>query len=259
MADYQPDNPFMDPTRSGELAQTIQPAPDASTATNYKTDPNQVRAWYQQYLGRGAENDSVVNAWAGQDAQTAQAGIANSAEAQAYKAKQAPAAAAPAAKAAPAAPAASQFQYQAPAVDPNYSRMVQALVGRALSQPTASPDDPNVQASTAAYGADQTRSGRDFLSSLAEKGGSHMNMDAATLSAGEKVGQNTANFRAALVQKNLDAERQMIADALNGSLGLLTAQQTAALRQRDQELGAAQFNASTAQQGWEDQYQSIFG
>lgn len=264
MADYQSEDPFIAPDQAAQIGATAQPAAP-------KTSNSQIEQWYQQYLhhGMGAGTDeqkSIWSQWGGTDPNAVESGIKNSAEAKAWDAAHAAApAGAPGAPAgqrpsgAPNAPPAQQFQYQSSGQNPAYKAMVSALMGRALSQPNVSPDDPNIQASTAAYGADQTRAARDAVSSFAERGGSHMNTDAATLASGERAGQNTANFRGALVQKNIDGERAQIQAALNGAVGLLTAEQVSQLQQRDQELSAARFNADTSQVGWEDQYKSIFG
>jgi DNA-binding LacI/PurR family transcriptional regulator len=237
--------------------------PNAQVGGNVKTPGAQISAWYSAYLGRAPESQDIVDQWSNQSPDVALAGIRDSAEAQAYKAKNAQTQATTQAPATPAlqTPQTPNFSYSAPAAsqDPMFKNFAQALIKRGLSSPNVDPNVPNFKSSTDAYAADQTRASRDALSALAERGGSHMNMDAATLSAAERAGQNTAGFRAALVQKNIEGERQTIQQALAAAEAMGNTELSAQLRERDQELAAAGFNANTAQQGWQDQYQTIFG
>lgn len=229
-----------------------------------KTPGSQIAAWYKQYLGRDPENTDVVNAWSTQDAQTAQLGIENSPEAQAYRAAHA----APAAAAAPAAPALAQPNFggsgghaieRAQGENPALGQLRNLLMQKATQPEFADPNDPNVRAMTDAYSADVTRAGRSFLSKQAESGGPYQDMGAAYRSAGEKAGQATADYRANLLKGISDARRAQIGQALSGLGGTLGVDEATRLRQEDQDLARNQFGAGTAQQAFQDQYQTIFG
>lgn len=285
--------------------------PSTSVGSGYQTDPNQVAAWYQQYLGRAPESNAVVDSWAGQTPAAAQAGIQSSAEAKAYASAN-PSTPAPAATftntstspgtgsiiingqavtgAGPNGPvtatganpwttpaptpstpspntpgglvAPSFAPSAAPAstpANPEYEQLIQTLLAKANQNPNVDPNDPAVQASTEAYDADQTRQARNGLSALAEKGGSGLNLSGATLAASEAAGQNTASYRANLVNTMTQQRMQAIQAALSGSTGLLTAQDQSRLQEEYLQLQQAQFGANTTQQSWQDEYNTIFG
>lgn len=260
-------NPFSMVADQTPLPSSIPPTPLPSTAG--APPANAVAGWYQQYLGRAPESQSVTDAWAGQGA-AAEQGIANSPEAKAYAAAHA----APAAGAAGASTGAatgagglttpnfgtSGTGWQARPRNPLYDQLLQQLQVRSSADPYAvDPNDPLIQRQTDAYSADQTRAGRQFLTKTAEAAGPYGSTNAETRHAGEVTGRNTADFRSQLVQRQVDSRRADIASALNGELGLLTADEQSRLREEDQALAEKTFGANAAQQAWQDQYQTMFG
>lgn len=254
--DYPITDPFLPPDQS-----QLKVTPD------YKTDPNQIRAWYQQYLNRAPESDAVVNAWAGQDAQTAQSGIQNSAEGKAYAASQPGAGQTKVANpAVPQSPLAAAPTFSAPAAggstvasNPQYQGLIDTLMARAGRSENIDPNDPAVSAATDAYSADQTRAGRQFLTAAAEKAGPYGSIDAETAHASEVTGRQTADFRAGLVNTLRSQRMASIEAALSGEAGLLSGQQQSALQAEYLALQQRQQSGNEAQQTWEDQYKSIFG
>lgn len=255
---YSNENSYVDPNGGGGGADPAQAAAPA-----VKTPGSQIAAWYKQYLGRDPENQGVVDAWSGQDAQTAQLGIENSAEAQAYRNR--PAAAAPAAAAKPTlqqpnfgnnsqAPIAS-----AQGTNPALLELRNLLMSKASQPVYVDPNDPTIKANADAYTADMTRAGNSFLSRQAEKGGPYGDMGAAYRSVGEKVGQASADYRGKLINDMASGRRQEIAGALAGLGGNVSTDEATRLRQEDQALARSQFGAGTAQQAFQDQYQTIFG
>ncbi len=252
-ADYQ------DPSAVDPSAAT----PAAATAP-VKTPGSQIASWYQQYLGRTPENQGVVDAWSGQDAQTAQTGIENSPEAQAYRSAH------PAAPGAPTMPNGGTLTQpnfstsagplaSATGTNPALSELRSLLMAKATQPENIDPNDPIVQRQTDAYAADQTRAGRNFLTKNAEAAGPYGGSGAETRHAAEVVGRNTGNYRGDLLQKLSDARRTQIAQALSGLGGTLSQDEATRLRQEDQSLAEKQYGAGTAQQAFQDQYQTIFG
>jgi hypothetical protein len=236
---------------------------------------SQLDSWYKTYLGHDtgagdAAQQGIWNQWAGMDPNAVEQGIATSPEAYAYaQSRNAPAAAAPAATSAPALsqPNFTGDRYSGGAapiassqgVNPALTQLRDLLLSKATQGESVDPNDPTVTAQTDAFNADQTRAGRSFLSQAAEGGGPYADMGARAQSVAEKVGQNTAGFRANLLSQMRTARQQQISQALSGLGGVLNQDEQTRLMQENQDLARAQQGANTAQQSFADQYQTIFG
>ena len=122
-----------------------------------------------------------------------------------------------------------------------------ALYGRLnerASQSTAiDANDPIIKGQTDAFRNEQTRAQRDYLSDTAEAAGPLANIQGERRMAAEKVGQGVSGFQAELLGRELSARREEIAQALQMSGGLLSADQTrnlqAQLGQMDQAIKEA--------------------
>lgn len=258
---------FLPPDQPLTLSESQAPAGSSTS----KTDPNQVSAWYQQYLGRAPESQSVVDAWAGQDPATAQAGIQNSAEGQAYAAANPPGRVkldnpavpqSPIATTAPAAApvfGASATGVAATPANPQFQGLIDTLLARANQDPNVDPNDPAVSAATDAYSADQTRAGRQFLTAAAEKAGPYGSIGAETAHAAETTGRQSADYRANLVNTLRTQRMASIESALTGAEGMLSGQQQSSLQAEYLALQKEQQSSNETQQSWDDQYKSIFG
>lgn len=243
-----------------------------------KTTGSQIDQWYNQYLGHGMgagtpDQTAIWSQWAGMDPNAVEAGIKGSAEAQAYTAGQGrtkvdnPAVTQSQPSATGPVPTLQQPIFtqtaqpiaSAQGANPALAQLRSLLMSRATQSENVDPNDPAVKAQTDAYAADVTRAGNSFLSKQAEKGGPYGDMSASVRSVGEKAGQATADYRGKLLQGIADARRQQISSALSGLGGTLSVDEATRLRQEDQDLARQQFGAGTAQQAFQDQYQTIFG
>ncbi len=137
--------------------------------------------------------------------------------------------------------------------------LFKTLMDRANQDPTVKSTDPAVRAQTDAYDAAQQRSRRDYLRSQAESQGIGANIGAETRASAEQVGQNTAEFEATLMGRELTAKRDEIKQALDSMQGLLTDEQKLQLTKQLADLNrilayaqlnqqGSQFNQSQAQQ-----------
>ena len=118
------------------------------------------------------------------------------------------------------------------------------------------PNDPLIKGQVDAFNAAQQRSGRDYLSNAAESQGPLANLRGEQRMAQEKIGQNTGTFQAELMQRELGARRDEIAQALSQQGQMLGGDQQRNLQmqlaQMDQALGEA--NTQTARTGMENQF-----
>ncbi len=139
--------------------------------------------------------------------------------------------------------------------NPNTGRanaLYDLLMQRAGQSLDVNPDDPIIRRQSDAYGAQQERSRRDYLASVAEREGDNANIGAETRRSAEQVGQSTGAFEAQLMGQELSARRQEIRDALNGAMGFLTNQQQLQLQEELAQLELAlrqyQFGANLGQE-----------
>jgi hypothetical protein len=133
-----------------------------------------------------------------------------------------------------------------------YSQLTQ----RATQGLAVNPSDPTIQPQVDAYRAEQDRARRNYLSDTAEQRGPLANITGERRMAAETAGQNTANFQAQLMGREVAARRDEIAQALSQQQGLLSGDQTRALQAQlaalDQALG--QTNATTSRQSVNNQF-----
>ena len=81
-----------------------------------------------------------------------------------------------------------------------------------------------------AFGANQERASRNFISDIAERQGPLANITGESRLAAERLGQTTGAFEAQLIGRELSARRDEIAQALQGLSGRITADQQAQLQ-----------------------------
>ncbi len=128
-----------------------------------------------------------------------------------------------------------------------------ALYGRLnerASQSTAiDANDPIIKGQTDAYRAEQTRAQRDYLSNVAEQAGPLANIQGERRMSAERLGQGVSGFQAELLARELGARREEIAQALQMSGGLLSADQTRNLQAQLGQMDQAIKEAGVGMQG----------
>lgn len=115
------------------------------------------------------------------------------------------------------------------------------LMGRAQQSLEPSAKDPIIANQVNAYGAQQQRGERDYLSSLAEKEGPQANLGMEKRMASEQASQATGQLQASLMQNEVNARRQEIQNALSQMGGMLSQQQQLALQKELAYLSNDQF------------------
>jgi hypothetical protein len=161
--------------------------------------------------------------------------------------------------------------------DPRSQALYDQLLKRSTQSLAVNPNDPIIKGQTDAFNTTQQRQLRKGLSAAAEAAGPNGNIANETRMGNETAGEATAGFQANLMQKEVDARRAEIAQALSGQLGVLSLDQQAALHREDEALqargqdiqsqlgnrGLANTERGTDnaanQQAWENQYQTLFG
>lgn len=91
-------------------------------------------------------------------------------------------------------------------------------------------NDPIIRAQADAYGANEERARRNYVSDIAERYGPLANIRGEERVAAERVGQRTGAFEAELLGRELGARRAEIADALSAQGALLSGDQRAQLQ-----------------------------
>jgi hypothetical protein len=136
------------------------------------------------------------------------------------------------------------------------------LMQRAQQGLRINPNDPTIQAQLTPFIAQQQNAMRNSLAALAERQGPSANLSAETRLANENVGKNTSAFEGQLMQQELMARRQEIAQALAQAQALNQDEEARALQQQlaqyDNALRYAQlgeqgreFDQNLAQRGYE--------
>ena len=118
------------------------------------------------------------------------------------------------------------------------------LMGRAKQSTQVDPNDPMIRSQSDNYSANLTRTGRQYLSELAERKGAGGNIGAESRMVAEKNAQAGAAHEGELVQHESDARRQEIEQALALGSQYMTAQQQMALQK---ELATIDANQRTYQ------------
>lgn len=124
--------------------------------------------------------------------------------------------------------------------DPQSSAFYDMLLKKASATPNVDPNNPVIKAQVNAYDANQQRTGRDYLSTLAEKGGPNTNLGAEARLSAENRGAATSGFQATLQGQEIAAQRNEIQQALQLGAQFLTAQQQMSLQARLKELDIQQ-------------------
>lgn len=120
------------------------------------------------------------------------------------------------------------------------NKLFEMLMGRAQQGVDLDPNDPVISRQVDAYNATQQHTQRDYEKALAERKGATGNMTAERRLGAERVGQATSGFEATLMQRERDARRQEIQQALSGSMGLLTQSQQLQLQEELAQLSLSQ-------------------
>jgi len=136
--------------------------------------------------------------------------------------------------------------------DPRAAELYQELIARSTERPIDR-NDPIIRAQADAFSAQQDRSRRNYLSDTAEREGPYANLQGERRMAAERAGQASGAFEAQLMSRELMAEREKVAQALSGRLGMLSGDQQAALTER-----LAALDAEIRREGFALQGQGMF-
>ncbi len=145
---------------------------------------------------------------------------------------------------------------------PESDQLFQMLMQRARQGLNVDPHDPTIQAQLTPYIAQQQNAMRNSLAALAERQGPSANLSAETRLANEHVGDSTSAFQGQLMQQELTARRNEIAQALAQAQALNQDEEARALQQqlaqydnalRYSQLGeqGREFDQNLAQRGYE--------
>lgn len=160
--------------------------------------------------------------------------------------------------AAPAAPAMPAPSYTPPPQDPRMLALYNQLLDRSKQSLNVSPDDPVIKAQTDAASVTGQRSLLKNEQAFAERAGPY-----ATGAVGnnarmgaEALGENLQGLTSTLMANEVTSRRQEISQALSGMFGVLSSDQTAALREEDQKLQSRQLDLQQQQNQFTQQLQS---
>lgn len=114
------------------------------------------------------------------------------------------------------------------------------LMGRAGQSLVPGSKDPLIANQVNAFSAQNQRAGRDYIDDLAESRGPISNLQGEKRLMAEKQGQAVGGFQATLMQRETDARRQEIQQALNGAMGFLNERDRMALQRELEYLSMGQ-------------------
>jgi hypothetical protein len=119
--------------------------------------------------------------------------------------------------------------------------LVDQLKARASQSTVIDPNDPVLKAQTDAYRAEQIRAARNATADAAEQNSPYNTGQQAGIARmmNEKVGQNTSQFEANLMQQELTSRRNEIQQALDSMGGLLSDEEKNGLQRELANLNAA--------------------
>ena len=117
----------------------------------------------------------------------------------------------------------------APIRDPRLNDLYNTLMDRSKQSLNIDRNDPIIRAQADAFSANQERSRRNDINSLAESEGPNANLRSEQRMGAERAGQASGAFEAELMGRELGNRRQEISEALNSAQGLLTEEQRLAL------------------------------
>ena len=230
---------------TGILAQIAQWAAMPGADPSLKNDPNY---WLGAIKSRGGLNAGNLQYW--QDASVGSTAFFNNPNREGG----APGSTAAPAPGAAAAPVSSAPPPIAPPViggsgnggvpQAQSDGLFDFLMGRAKQSTQVDPNDPLIRSQSDNYAANLTRTGRQYLSELAERKGAGGNIGAESRMVAEKNAQAGASHEGELVQHESDARRQEIEQALALGSQFMTAQQQMALQK---ELATIDANQRTYQ------------
>lgn len=145
--------------------------------------------------------------------------------------------------------------------DPARSAFWNAIMKKALADPTADPKDPMIRNQVEAYRAEQERGARRFQEQQAEAGGAYYNPTNESRMANEKVGQLAGGFQATLLQKKWDSEKAEILEYAKMYGAYLTEQERNALQEKlaalDRALGWARLQQDAYQWDQDDEFRRL--
>ena len=134
------------------------------------------------------------------------------------------------------------------------------LMGRVNQSLAINRNDPVIRQQADAFDAQGQKARRDFLGDVAEQNGPYNSgalMGQARMSA-EALGKSVGSFEAMLMQKELDARRLEIQNALNGAIGMISEQErndlTRELGRLDNALAYARLNQDAYQFDINDEF-----
>lgn len=111
-------------------------------------------------------------------------------------------------------------------------KLIDQLLQRAGQGLTVDRNNPAIRGQADAYAANEERSKRNYLADMAEKLGPNANLRGETRMASERVGQRTGAFEADLTGRQLTAQREEIAQALESMRGMVSQDQELAMREK---------------------------
>ncbi len=254
MARLNDDDYYDEPKKDDELLVTPPPQvgpPPPAAATTGPSDEDRLRADYQSKFGRapdaqelaGGLYDAQHYGYAGLE-RNLDARASNQPTREVSKTQPAPA---QAWNQAPSGPSQGMFpdwyrelmtrnlamQEQQQAQNKGRSDSLYGFLNsRAQQGLNVTAQDPIIRQQTDAYRAEQERAKRNFLSDAAERGGSLSNPRGEQRIAAERVGQNVSGFQAQLLQRELMARRDEIAQALTQQGAMLSGDQQRSLAEQ---------------------------
>lgn len=142
--------------------------------------------------------------------------------------------------------------------DPRWQALYDDLLARAHQSLTVDPNDPTIKAQTDAASAAANTQRLQQQQAAAERGGAYATGEAANASrtSGETVQIQMAAMSAQLMQREVDARRSEIANALSSMQGILTVDEQSRLKQEDQQLQARSIDLANQQAQFQNQLQS---
>lgn len=128
--------------------------------------------------------------------------------------------------------------------DPRKDALFNTLLQRSEQSLNVNPLDPVIAGQVNPYRAEQERGARNYIDAQAEAQGPYANLGSERRLAAETAAQNTGAFQGQLLQRDLEARRNEVAQALSSRSGILSQDEQFAL-QRD----LAELNAALSQRG----------
>lgn len=219
---------------SGILAQIAQWAGMPGADPSLKNNPNY---WLDAIKSRGGLNAGNLQYW--QDASVGPTAFFNNPNRESSGGP-APAPTGGGNTSAPIAPPNISIGSGSSATSGQGDALYAYLMQKAQQSSQVDPNDPLIRSQSDNYSANLTRTGRQYLSELAERKGAGGNIGAESRMIAEKNAQAGASHEGDLIQHESDMRRQEIEQALALGAQYMTAQQ-----QRDLQAELAKIDANT--------------